>query len=67
MPGTKAGGLKASETNRRKYGREFYANIGRKGGKKCVSKGFARMDTEKVQQAGQKGGKLSKRGPAKKW
>lgn len=32
MSGTKAGGLKAAVTNKAKYGDEFYANIGRKGG-----------------------------------
>ena len=32
MAGTKAGGLKAAATNKSKYGKEFYARIGRKGG-----------------------------------
>ncbi len=32
MAGTKAGGLKAAATNREKYGKEFYSQIGRKGG-----------------------------------
>lgn len=32
MAGTKAGGQKAAATNHKKYGREFYARIGRKGG-----------------------------------
>lgn len=32
MAGTKAGGKKAAATNKEKYGSEFYANIGRKGG-----------------------------------
>lgn len=67
MAGTKLGGIKAAETNKKKYGSEFYANIGRKGGKACVPKGFALMDTEKVQRAGEKGGKISKRGKATKW
>lgn len=67
MAGTRAGGIKASETNKKKYGKEFYANIGRKGGKACVPKGFALMDVEKIRSAGQKGGAISKRGPAKKW
>lgn len=30
MAGTKAGGLKAAQTNRAKYGKEFYSTIGRK-------------------------------------
>ena len=33
MAGTKAGGLKAAATNRAKYGKEFYARIGQKGGR----------------------------------
>lgn len=67
MAGTKLGGIKAAETNKKKYGSEFYANIGRKGGKACVPKGFALMDAEKIKNAGKKGGTISKRGPAQKW
>ena len=33
MSGTKAGGIKAAATNKAKYGAEFYAQIGRKGGR----------------------------------
>lgn len=33
MPGTLEGGRKAAATNKAKYGADFYANIGRKGGK----------------------------------
>ena len=65
MSGTRYGGLKAAETNKQKYGREFYQNIGRKGGKACVPKGFALMDIEKIKNAGRKGGTISKRGKAK--
>ena len=32
MPGTLEGGRKAAATNKAKYGADFYANIGRKGG-----------------------------------
>ena len=67
MSGSRLGGLKAAETNKQKYGREFYQNIGRKGGKACVPKGFALMDIEKIKNAGRKGGKLSKRSKAKKY
>lgn len=67
MAGTKSGGIKAAETNKKRYGSEYYANIGRKGGKACVPKGFALMDTEKIKNAGKKGGKISKRGKATKW
>lgn len=65
MSGSRLGGLKAAETNKQKYGREFYQNIGRKGGKACVPKGFALMDIEKIKNAGRKGGTISKRGKAK--
>ena len=34
MAGTKAGGKKAAETNKKLHGANFYAEIGRKGGKK---------------------------------
>lgn len=67
MSGSRLGGLKAAETNKQKYGREFYQNIGRKGGKACVPKGFALMDIEKIKNAGRRGGKISKRGKAKKY
>lgn len=65
MAGTKAGGKKAAATNRNKYGSEFYANIGRKGGQNGHTGGFASMTSEQVRECGRKGGKISKRGPAK--
>lgn len=65
MSGTRAGGVKASETNRRKYGSDFYREIGRKGGRKLnPNKGFASMSSERVSEIGRKGGKISKRGKA---
>lgn len=33
MSGSREGGIRAAETNKKKYGKDFYANIGRKGGK----------------------------------
>ncbi len=65
MAGTKEGGRKAAETNKRKYGSEFYARIGREGGKNGHSGGFA-ANPMLARIAGAKGGRLSKRGPAKK-
>lgn len=65
MSGSRLGGLKASETNKKKYGEDFYKNIGRRGGKACVPKGFA-VNPELAKRAGSRGGKLSKRGKAKK-
>ena len=32
MAGTKAGGLKAAATNKKRFGKNWYAEIGRKGG-----------------------------------
>ncbi len=65
MAGTKEGGKKAAETNKRKYGSEFYARIGKEGGKNGHTGGFA-ANPMLARVAGSKGGKLSKRGPAKK-
>lgn len=65
MAGTKAGGMKAAATNKAKYGAEFYARIGRKGGQQGHTGGFA-ANHELARIAGAKGGRLSKRGPAKK-
>lgn len=64
MAGTKAGGRKAAITNREKYGDDFYANIGRKGGANGHTGGFA-SNPELAKIAGAKGGRKSKRGPAK--
>ncbi len=66
MAGTKAGGLKARETNLRNHGQDFYKRIGSRGGKWRGNKGFAAIPTEKVRAAGAKGGSISRRGPAKK-
>lgn len=65
MAGTKAGGKKAAETNRKEYGDEFYINIGRKGGQNGHTGGFA-SNPELAKIAGRKGGLISKRGKAKK-
>lgn len=65
MTGTKAGGLKASMTNKQLHGDDFYARIGQKGGKVCGMKGFA-LNPELAKIAGAKGGKISKRRKAKK-
>lgn len=66
MAGTAKGGKKAARTNKEKYGHEFYAEIGRKGGRNGHTGGFASMTPEQVRECGRKGGKISKRGPAKK-
>ncbi len=65
MAGTKAGGLKAARTNKLRHGKDFYASIGRKGGKNGTTGGFA-ANRELAKKAGRIGGLKSKRGPAKK-
>lgn len=61
MSGTKIGGVKAAITNKEKHGKDFYARIGRKGGKNDHTGGFA-ANVELAREAGRKGGKKSKRG-----
>ena len=65
MAGTKEGGKKAAATNIRKYGKDFYINNGRKGGQNGHTGGFF-ANRELAKLAGQKGGKISRRGKAKK-
>lgn len=73
MSGTKAGGQKTAATNLRKYGHEFYVNIGRKGGRNSHMGGFASTKKgkdgltgpERARILGAIGGRRSRRGPAK--
>ena len=68
MPGTIEGGRKAAATNKKKYGNEFYANIGRKGGRNGHTGGFASnklgrdglTGAQRAKIAGAKGGHISK-------
>lgn len=60
MPGTKAGGLKASITNRKKYGESFYKRIGKIGGQNGHTGGFS-SNPELARIAGAKGGRKSRR------
>ena len=63
MPGTKVGGKKACETNKKKYGKDFYERIGALGGKAetIKPKGFAAMPEWKRQAAGKAGGEKSRK------
>lgn len=65
MAGTKEGGRKAAITNIQKYGKDFYRNNGRKGGQNGHTGGFA-ANPELAKIAGAKGGRISRRGPAKR-
>lgn len=60
MAGTKAGGQAAAETNKKKYGADFYAKIGAAGGKMSRTGGFA-ANRELARIAGAKGGRISRR------
>lgn len=72
MAGTIKGGQQAAESNKKRYGEDFYQRIGGMGGKLGTTGGFAYVgpNGEKLgrawaRHAGSKGGKISKRGPAK--
>ncbi len=64
MPGTRKGGLKAAETNKKRYGKAFYVRIGAIGGKKSTGGGFA-ANPELAREAGRKGGMASRKNSAK--
>ena len=65
MAGTKAGAIKARQTLLERYGEDYFSNMGKKGGKAMVMKGFA-LNPQLAAEAGKKGGTISRRGPAKK-
>lgn len=62
MSGTLEGGRKARDKNYKRYGEDFYRNIGRKGGTAPTNKpkGFA-ANPELARTAGAKGGRKSRR------
>lgn len=66
MPGTKSGGVKARDANYAKHGKDFYKRIGKMGGQSGRGpnyKGGFASDPELARRAGQKGGRISRRGP----
>lgn len=73
MSGTREGGLKAAEINKKKHGADFYARIGAIGGRNSITGGFASdavgkdglTGPERAKIAGAKGGKISRRGKSK--
>ena len=64
MAGNSEGGLKARETIYKNHGKDFYREIGRKGGQNGHTGGFA-SNPELARKAGAKGGRISKRGKIK--
>lgn len=64
MAGTREGGLKAYKTNIERHGKDFFRIIGKKGGENGHTSGFA-ANPELAKIAGAKGGRISRRGPAK--
>lgn len=60
MAGTKTGGKKAAATNLERHGKDFYREIGAKGGRNGHTGGFA-SNPELAKIAGAKGGRISKR------
>lgn len=69
MAGTYIGGVKASKTNRKKYGKDFYRVIGQRGGARGKTGGFACLKVgadgltgqQRAEIAGAKGWKISRR------
>ena len=60
MSGTKKGGLKAAQTNKERYGKDYYKKMGSVGGKIGTTGGFY-ANRELAKTAGSKGGKTSRR------
>ena len=70
MSGTVVGGVKAAKTNRKRHGKSFYSDIGRKGGQGGTTGGFASLKVgsdgltgpQRARIAGKAGGRNSRRG-----
>lgn len=74
MAGTKAGGAKTARTNKERHGEDFYARLGRLGGRNGHTGGFGSnaigkdglTGFERARIAGKKGGHISRRGKSTK-
>lgn len=60
MAGTVEGGREAAKKNKAKYGADFYAKIGAKGGRRGHTGGFF-ANRDLARKAGAKGGSISRR------
>lgn len=73
MSGTRAGGLKTKAKVIARFGKDYYRQMGHIGGCNGTTGGFACLDTgadgltgpERARVAGARGGKISRRGPAR--
>ncbi len=63
MAGTRTGGQRAAQTNKKRYGVDFYERIGRAGGRISRGGGFAK-NPDLAREAGRKGGLRSRRNKA---
>jgi len=63
MSGNSAGGKAAAQTNKQRYGEDFYRDNGKKGGQARVKKGWG-ANHDLAVRAGRIGGSRSKRRPA---
>ncbi len=63
MPGNAIGGHRAAETNKKRYGKDFYARIGKKGGELGTTGGFAAGEEgrARARKYGAIGGRISRR------
>ena len=65
MSGTTDGAKQAVKTIYREHGKDFFKEIGQRGGRARVSKGFGK-NPMLAREAGAKGGAKSRRGPSKR-
>jgi general stress protein YciG len=60
MPGTLEGGSKTADTNKKKYGADYYVKLGKLGGKAGTGHKFGHGKVD-PHEAGRKGGKATKK------